>query len=655
MTDQGGWGNWPPQQRPDDQKSSDPTPDSAAPDAAAGRGEQSDPPRSYGAPSYGAPSYGAPSYGSPHQGGAPTEQQGYGRHGSRDEETDGQQPHQGAPYGQPSPPPTYQQPNQQQPTYQQPAQQQPQQQPGQSGQPYGGYGGGGSSSYSPPQDANQTQTYGAYNYQGGANQPGQPGQPGQYGQYGQYGAQPGQTATTKKRSGGKLALILGLVIVLVAGLGVGAWALFLRGGPAVTWQGKEVANPEELLTQAQSDLDTLVTDTKGVKGEDTRCYYAVPKSVAKDTPETDVSDTVYCGPALFVDGDTGKPFVPYGISAGSTDGDKVTLTISAKGAEGGATAVPGDQKLVRPDGASPPDGAGGLKVPEPPPAEENVFEAVSGVEVDDAPAGATMGSLTGGVTITKLGEIDRYGKGAEARSAPDGQKLIAFQLDDAAGDGSSDGATALGLTVSVDGGTGEKIPDLTGVNVIAVPTDAKTVDLVTSADSVKQTLSLLDGKPGKTNIAVLARDNRFGSFTVPKGFNFTETGGGSTANRPCTLTGSVAGLFYWADDEGSAKATAPGNAILETDLKYVFSTDSPPPFTGSSAGDSATFEPSHLTLTLPGGQKAQAKIVADRTVFEVPAGFTEGTITIGGAFTNSNAITFTVTAPVSFKVSIPKS
>ena len=266
-----------------------------------------------------------------------------------------------------------------------------------------------------------------------------------------------------------------------------------------------------------------------------------------------------------------------------------------------------------------------------------------------------MASLNGGVTIGKLGEITRFGKGSDARSAPEGQKLIAFQLGDAAGDGSSDGASALDLTVSVDGGKGVKIPDLTGLNVIAVPTDAKTVDLVTSADGVKQTLSLLTGKPGTGNIAVLGRDNRFGSFTVPKGFNFTETGGGATANRPCTLSGSVAGLFFWADDEGSAKASAPGNAILETDLKYIFSTDSPPPFTGSSAGDSATFEPSHLTLTLPGGQKVKAKLLADRTVFEVPATFTEGTITIGGAFTNSNAITFTVAAPVSFKVSVPKS
>ncbi|MHA3704300.1 hypothetical protein ACXR2U_19175 [Jatrophihabitans sp. YIM 134969] len=633
MTDQGNWGAWPPQQGPDE-----PKPAENAGDAAReGGADNPDAPRGYGAPSYGAPSYGAPSYGNPGEGSGTSAadqtqflpRQQPDQYGQQPGQY-GQQPGQyGQQYGQPS----YQQPTQQQPSYDQPTQQQPSY-----GGGYGNQGGG-------------------YGYGSGQDTRQQPVDPS-YAAYGSgaYGSPTGGLPPTpaKKRSGGKIALVIGIVVVLVAGLGVGAWALFLRGGPAVTWQGKEVANPDAVLTEAQSDLDTLVGDVKGVKGKDTRCWFSVPKNPPKDTPDTDVSDTVYCGPALFVDGTTDKPYIPYGLAASGSD--KVTLSINAKGTEAGATAVPADQELVRPDGASPPNGAGGLTVPEPPPAEENVFTTVTGVDVPDAPAGATMGALKGGVTIDKLGEIKRYGKGSDARSAPEGQKLIAFELADAPGDGdSTDGADSLDLTVSVDGQSGQEIPDLSATNVIAVPTDAKSVDLVTSADGVKQSLSLLTGKPGTSNIAVLARDNRFGSFTPPRSFAFTETGGGASASRPCTLSGSVAGLFYWADDEGTAKAGAPGNAILETDLKYTFSTDSPPPFTGSSAGDSATFEPSHLVLTLPGGQKTQAKLVANRTVFEVPAGFTEGTITVGGAYTNSNGITFTVTTPVSFKVSIPKS
>ena len=627
MTDQGGWGSWPPQRRPEDSTEPDTPPEE--PGSSSSSPDQDQRP-TYGAPTYGAPSYGAPTYGGPSSDPAPTQQQPAQQQPSQQPPNQQQPPTQQQPSYQP--PQSYQAPAQQQPSYQQ--------------QPTTSYG-------APAADQQPTQAYGYTGYQSGPTAPGAPG--GTPGSYGSYSTPPPPAGTDTNRSRGKVLLVIGTVVVLVAGLGVGAWALFLRGGPAVTWQGKEVANPDELLTQAQNDLTTLVNDAKGVKADDTRCYYAVPKNPSKDAKDTDVSDTVYCGPALFVDGDTSKPYVPYTISANSSGGDKVTLSISSKGTEAGATSVPGDQKLVRPDGASAPDGAGGLAVPEPPPAEENVFTTVTDVDVPDAPAGATMAALDGGVTIEKLGEIKRYGSGSEARSAPEGQKLIAFQLGDAPGDGSSDGATALKLTVSVNGGGGQEIPDLEGLNVIAVPTDAKSVDLVTLADNVKQTLSLLDGKPGTGNIAVLARANRFGSFTVPKTFNFTETGGGASANRPCTLSGSVAGLFYWADDEGSARATSPGNAILETDLKYTFSTDSPPPFTGSSAGDSATFEPSHLTLTLPGGQKTQAKVVADRTVFEVPAAFTEGTITISGAYTNTNGITFTVAAPVSFKVSIPTS
>ena len=647
MTESGGWGGggWSPDRRQDEQgRSGEPPRDDAAQDAPRADGGASggtDADR-YGNPGYGAPTWGGadqptqqqPSYGQPSYG-QPTEQQRY------------DQPTQGQPtYGAPDQPPRYDQPTQQQPTYGAPDQPPRYDQPTQQQPTYGGGGGYGYGGPDPQTNQNQPN-------QGQSNQ----GQP-----YGQYGA-PGPggygnpyappSAAPKKRSGAKLGLIIGLVVVLVAGLGVGAWALFLRGGPAVTWQGKEVKDPEAVLTSAQGELDTLVSDQKGAKAEDTRCYFAVPQNPPKDTPETDVTDTVYCGPALFVDGDTAKPYIPYGITA--SGGDQITLTVGSKGSPDGATSVPSGQKLVRPDGASAPDGAGGLKVPEPPPAEENVFTAVDDLDVSDAPEGARMAGLTGGVQIEKLGEVDRYGSGSDARSAPDGQKLIAFQLGEASGDGSSNGPSVLGLKVVVDGGTPEDLPDPDKINVIAVPSDAKTVDLVATTDGPSQTLSLLDGKPGAGNIAVLARTNRLGSFTAPGTFNFTETGGGASADRPCTLTGSVAGLFYWVDDKGSAAASATTNAILETDLKYTFSTDSPPPFTGSSAGDTATFEPSHLSITLPDGQVIPAKVLSDRTVFEVPATFTEGTITVGGAFTNANAITFTVAAPVSFKVSIPTS
>ena len=206
-------------------------------------------------------------------------------------------------------------------------------------------------------------------------------------------------------------------------------------------------------------VETLTAESFRVAatGADTRCYFAVAKNPPKDTPKTDVGDTVYCGPALFVDGDSNKPYIPYGLSAGTASGDKVSLSVSSKGTEAGATAVPADRTLVRPDGAKAPSGAGGLSVPEPPPAAANVFTAVEGVDVPDAPAGATMGALDGGVTIEKLGEIKRFGTGSEARSAPSGQKLIAFALGEAAGDGASDGPGVLKLTVSVNGGAGQAI------------------------------------------------------------------------------------------------------------------------------------------------------------------------------------------------------
>src|SRR6185312_12418589 len=104
------------------------------------------------------------------------------------------------------------------------------------------------------------------------------------------------------------------------------------------------------------------------------------------------------------------------------------------------------------------------------------------------PTTAIVGSLGGGVTITDIGTVSRYGTGDNARSVPPNEHLYAFKLAGAAGNSGTVTDLSSSLTLSIDGATGRALPVAKPGDqiIVAAPTTAKTVDLVLLDGGIKQ-------------------------------------------------------------------------------------------------------------------------------------------------------------------------
>jgi hypothetical protein len=252
-----------------------------------------------------------------------------------------------------------------------------------------------------------------------------------------------------------------------------------------------------------------------------------------------------------------------------------------------------------------------------------------------------------GVTLDAAGLVPRYGTAEDARSAPAGQKLIAFQLTYDEGDVSGGGSGRAQLVV--DGAAPKDVPDVDGGDdwvVAAVPTAATAVLRLVNG-GYTQTLSLPDGKPGASNLAVLARKHRTAALNKSASVPIQLSDGGSNADVTFRARASAASLDFWAPGHESHHARDGKHALLSVRLNY---TDS------SEPGKTFGFDPELLRLRLPDGTILRARNLATGDfifdVFEVPAAFTTGSIQITGS-ERVQGVTVTVGRTVSFPVSIP--
>ena len=459
----------------------------------------------------------------------------------------------------------------------------------------------------------------------------------------------------------RLLLIGGLVVVLVAALIAGGFLLF--GGSShnsFTYQGKSIANAAPTLQQAESNLTTLVDARHGSQNSSTRCYYAVPLDPA-GAKKTDIDPWLRCGPVLFVDGNPDRAYLNFGFTF-TTRGGSVVLNPTATPQSNTPAALPAGFTLKRPDGKTPPSDSGGLSAPNPPPAAANTLAATTVTQpAGTKPITAIIGAYTGGITITDIGPISRYGTGDNARSAPAGQRLYAFKLGPAAANDGTVKELDASTTIVIDGSAGRPLPPTTDQQaiVIAVPNAAKSVELVLTDSGLKQTFSLLTGKPGAGNIVVLARSHRgdavnqtlSATFTYSAKVVFADKSTGTT--QAATIQFNGATLAYQDPAYKISTPSGVDKAYLIPDLTYK----------GNHDGGPYGLNTSLLTFTPTGGTAIPAKNVsADpttlRNVFEVPAGITTGTITVGGTATEmfagtTSTYTLTVSPPVTFAVSFP--
>jgi uncharacterized protein DUF2510 len=457
---------------------------------------------------------------------------------------------------------------------------------------------------------------------------------------------PGQGQPQPKRRRRKPLLIaLAAVVIIAAGL----VTFFAVSGddPKYTYNGKPIASAAKVLSSAEDKVAALVKQRHGAKNSDTRCYFAQPKKPSGGAKKTDVDSSLRCGPVLFVDGDAAREYLPVKLTQTSSKGGQAKLTVAGALDDVDPVAISAAFKLSRPDGDSAPKGDGGLKVPAPPPAADDALLAtdLGTTTPPKALSGAAMGAQSTTVTLTAAGAIPRYGEGDNARSAPAGKELVAFQLKYSGGDVSDSAADRATLVVA--GGSPRQLPDLADGQwiVAAVPSAGASLSLV--ANGVSQTLSLPDGKPGANNIAVLTRTHHsaflFRSFSVPVKASKGHASTGLTFHAQAT----VAALDYWVPGHTNRHASSPHNGILSVALTY----------TRKGASGRFGFAPGLLRLRLPDGRVLGAHNVASAghvdDVFEVPANFTRGTLQITGSTKASGGVTLRVTKTASLTVSIP--
>jgi hypothetical protein len=459
-----------------------------------------------------------------------------------------------------------------------------------------------------------------------------------------YPSHPGPERRRRRRP-----LILGVVAVLIAGLLTGGYFLFLRKSDAapLTYRGAKIKNAGDVLDQAQTNVAAIVARRHGAKSSQARCYFAVPKHQASGAKATDVDDNLRCGPVLFVDGDPAKPYLSFPLTP-TQSGGTVTFTVATTPQSPDPDASPSELKLRRPDGKGAPSGAGGLAAPNPPVAANDVLLAtdLGGIKAPPQVDGARMISLHTGMRLVSAGIVPRYGHGDDARSAPPGRELMAFQTSDVAGESDSR-ATSGSLTVRVPGAPPRTVPaagSSTAYVVLAMPTGA-TAELELTDAGYIQTLSLPNGTAGPHNLVVLNRTHRTVSAARSVAVPVTISNGVNSANLTFRAKSGLAGLDFWAPGHENSRPTKTTDALLSMRLTY---TDPQDP------GKEFGFDPELVTLKLPDGRTVSARNIASPgkifNVFQVPATFTTGTIVVGGS-ERTEGLTLKVNQPASFAIS----
>jgi hypothetical protein len=421
----------------------------------------------------------------------------------------------------------------------------------------------------------------------------------------------------RRRPRGPWLVGAALVVVLLVGAG-----LFLFRGDPLTLGGRYVTEPEVVLIDADAVLAHYVEQRHGVAADDSRCWFELT-----DADGHEVRDALQCGPVLFVDGDVDRSWLRFPLTP-RPDGGDVRLSVADLPADPAPDRLADPARLLRPGGGTPPSGSGGLEVPAPPLADPGW--SATGPFPDlpwTAPEGpARLSGPAAAVTVTGLARPARIGAGDDARRAADGEQLIAVRYAIAGGEGVSTVPPTLSYQVSgadpVLVGPALVVPGSTVEAVLSVPENAEAADLVVDDAGVQQRLSLLTGAPADGNVQVWARTNRITDLNATQQLEGTLSAPGRVS-APFTFAVVVgrASLQWSVNGE---QAADPGRAWLAVDTSLAI-----PP------GGSGAVPVEYLSLTLPDETVVRAADLNDDPglvlpAFDVPAGFTDGTLTFAG-------------------------
>lgn len=359
----------------------------------------------------------------------------------------------------------------------------------------------------------------------------------------------------------------------------------------------------------------------------------LPPMVTAPAPLPVMAPDVTIAPVSSIRREAGEGVAPVGRRSRRT---AVLVTVAAVivlSAGGVAAAMNWSGEEPEPD--RPTTGSGATDTTEtsdepPPQAKAGTVLAAATTTVPTAEDGLAMGAAAGGVRITRLGEVETVGSGADERSAPPGGRLLAFKLSN----GPCERETCrpwsqLGLKVDV-GDEVRRLPAASGSDtfVVAVPADVTDVELVLKADRLTQSLSLVTGEPGPGNVAVLARTGRVDR--IGDRFTLTERtsedldyGSIVTDTVPRDVRVSRAELSFFTEH---GRPSSPAMAFLRLRAEYTI------PY-GSSTGPFA-FDLQEVRFVARDGTPYKARDIDKgpglNAVFEVPADLRGGTFLLGG-------------------------
>ena len=222
-------------------------------------------------------------------------------------------------------------------------------------------------------------------------------------------------------------LFIAIGILAVLAIGAGAFVVLSGDDPEFTFDGEEFAEPEATLLAAEESMEALVEERHGQLVDDSRCYFSSPGGDDVDR-KSDVEDFLRCGPVLFVDDDPDAPWLRYPMEDREDSDGNLRLEPLDDPESQEPEALEDDEILRRPDDLEPPPNDGGIEAPDPPPGEPDLFEVndVEGVDLDSIEA-ARIVSFTESIEVTAIGQPERIGRDDEARSAAEGQRLLAFE------------------------------------------------------------------------------------------------------------------------------------------------------------------------------------------------------------------------------------
>jgi hypothetical protein len=429
-----------------------------------------------------------------------------------------------------------------------------------------------------------------------------------------------------------ITALAALLVLIVAAGALGGWR-YLHRDIAFNYGGKQVDRPADALAKAEAGVATVIAHQPHTLGSRNQCYFGIP-STGSQKHRADVSGGIYCGQVMLLDSEPGRWFLHYSVEADAGT-SHVQLSFSATPDTSTTYALPAGLELARPGSTSRRTKFAPIKAPVAPPTTQDAFLSVDtvgkGKDTGLSPDWQKndMAGNEGDVTLESDAIVPYYDKGNQARSAANGQELIAFTASFEAYDGET--LKDLDVGVSVDGASPRNIPAITTTTqykVISVPTKATSVDLVLKSAGTTQKISLLTGKPGADNIVVTARRNWRDQLAVKKDLPFTAANqGGASVATTLHLTVNEADLEYFATTEaGIVTPNDPQAAWLFVDLQYTTDMDN---YTGYD------LDPELMKLKLADGSVVRAKNINSATkpyyVFKVPANITSATFMIGGS------------------------